>query len=256
MKKRIVFGADMQCGSRVGLTPPKWQYSKPDKYSVIREELWNQYTSILDELKPIHCYCHNGDAIEGSGWKQGSTDVLTTDRLEQVEMATEAIKYTEAKHIVLTRGTFYHVGSKENWEDILAQKVKARKISDEEFININGLLFNVKHTISRANVPHTKGYHISKARLWQILWSLKGQQPLCPIVLRAHVHYFFFCGEDNWLGINQPALCGLGSKYGGRIPSETVDWGLIWFDVEDENNWSWDRHIVLGETQKATPLEL
>jgi hypothetical protein len=256
MGKRLVVGADMQCGSRVGLTPPEWQYTKPDKYAKIREEIWDQYTSVIDALKPIDIYCHNGDAIEGSGWRQGSTDVLMTDRLEQLKLAAEAILYTEAKKIVLTRGTFYHVGSKENYEDQLAEKVNAIKISDEEFLDVNGLLFNVKHATSRSSVPHTKGTPLGRDRLWQILWSLKKQQPLCDIILRAHVHYFYYCGEVDWLGITQPALCGLGSKYGSRIPSETVDWGLIWFDVEDKNNWSWDRHIVLGETQKATPIKL
>jgi hypothetical protein len=48
-----------------------------------------------------------------------------------------------------------------------------------------------------------------------------------------------------------PALQGLGSKFGSRIPSGTVDFGIVWFDIEENGDFTWDYEVVLIKSQKA-----
>ena len=255
-RKKVVAIGDLHCGSRVGLTPPKWQLTKPDKYTEIREECWQLYTEMIDAEKPIDVLLVNGDAIDGPGARQGGTDVLTTDPAEQIDIAEEAIRYAEAKHVVMTYGTFYHTGVDTDWESVLARHVKAEKISAEEHVDINGLIINMKHTIGRSSIPHGRATPIARDRLWNLLWNERGQCPKADVILRSHVHYFHYTGEHNWLAMTLPALCGLGSKYGSRIPSETVDFGIVWFDIQDKERWSWGWNTALGATQKTQALAL
>ena len=41
--------------------------------------------------------------------------------MNQVEIASFAINYCEAKNVYITRGTPYHVGYLEEWEDAIAK---------------------------------------------------------------------------------------------------------------------------------------
>ena len=47
-KKKIVAMADLHCGHRVGLTPPKWQGRNVNpKYNRIQKELWDFNSNFL-----------------------------------------------------------------------------------------------------------------------------------------------------------------------------------------------------------------
>ena len=62
-----------------------------------------------------------------------------------------------------------------------------------------------------------------------MLWAVRGATE-ANVIVRSHVHYFNYCGGSNWLALTTPALMGLGDKYGSRVPSGTVDYGLISFE--------------------------
>jgi predicted phosphodiesterase len=254
--KKVVAIGDLHCGNRVGLTPPKYQrILAGDKYGAIREETWSEYARMIDAQKPIDVLLVNGDAIDGCGWRQGGTDVIEPDRLGQCEIASEAILYAEAKTILLTKGTFYHTGHKEDFEDIISRSVKARKISAEETFKVNNTVFNCKHHIGRSSIPHGRATPILRERLNNILWEEMGLYPKADIIIRSHTHYFVYAGGDTYLCINLPSLSGLGSKYGSRIPSEPVNFGIVFFTVSEDNySWGWD--CVLGEAQKTNVIQL
>ena len=98
--KRVVVISDLHCGHVVGLTHPDFNPSYPRgserfKLAVRRRELYKFYTDRMEKLQPIDILIVNGDAIDGKGPRSGSTELLTTDRDEQVEMAAVAIR--EAK---------------------------------------------------------------------------------------------------------------------------------------------------------------
>ncbi|KKN15341.1 hypothetical protein LCGC14_0987020 [marine sediment metagenome] len=260
---RVVIGGDKHCGHRVGLTPPPWQSAiLGRKYYNIQRELWKEFTGIIDYLKPIDVLMMNGDAIDGRGERSGGTELIVTNRQKQVDMAAHCINYCKAGKVVLTRGTPYHTGKTEEWEDMLADQVNADKIGDHEFYNINGVIFDVKHNIGTSTIPHGKFTAIARDRLWNLIWSEYKMQPKADILIRSHVHYYLHLGEVDWDGYITPALQGMGSKFGAKICSGIVHFGLIWFDIYDKprkitgKRWEMDKYIIGIKSQRATVTKL
>ena len=255
--KRVVVIADLHCGHRVGLTPPKYQSAIcGQKFYSIQVEKWKQYVDILVELKPIDVLLVNGDCIDGRGERSGSVELIAPSRKKQVDMAVDCINECEADKIIMTRGTPYHTGYKEDWEDMIADGVDAVKIGEHEWPEVNGLVFDVKHKIGNTSVPHTKGTSINRDRLWNALWAERGLQPKADIFIRSHVHWFHYGGDMDGLCVYTPALQGMGSKYGARECSGTVDWGLIYFDVQKNGDYTWEPRLVPSDSEKATTTKL
>ncbi len=244
--KRVVVISDLHCGSDVGLTHPNWQQTG------LQEELWDVYAAMIDELRPIDVLIVNGDMIDGKAYKRGGTDLITADRVEQSDMAVEAIAFTDATAIYLTYGTPYHGGQSEDWEAVIADKLGV-PIEPQLWVDVNGVVFDVKHFIGGSGIPHGRHTSIAKDRLWNILWADMEQQPKSDVFIRSHVHYFNYAGGASWVAMTTPALQGLGCKFGSRIPSGTVDYGLVYFEVDDDGGFSWDSDIILIDTQKNTP---
>ncbi len=256
-KKRMVTIGDLHCGHRVGLTPTAWHRSRPgNKYDSIQKEIWDWYKAEIDRLKPIDILVVNGDAIDGKGKRSGSSELITADMNEQVEMAANCIWTVEAEQIVMTYGTPYHTGIDTDHEKQLADMVKATKIGGQEWIDVNGTIFDFKHKIGGTTVPYGKGTPIAKDRLWNLLWTEFEEQPKAQIFIRSHVHYFFYAGEAHWLGMTLPSLQGQGSKFGSRQCVGHVDCGIVWFDIEDDGSFTWDYSLCRASTQKAKPLKL
>lgn len=247
--KRVVVVSDFHCGHMVGLTPPDFDgvYGKKTaKYhhQEARRIYWDFYAQELDALKPIDILIVNADAIDGTGDKSGGTELLTTDRNEQVSMAAEAIKYAEAKEIYMSYGTGYHTGVHEDWEDRVASLVGARRIGNHIWINVNGFIFDVRHHIGSSQSPTGRQSPLAREKIWNLLWAEWGEYPKSDIFIRSHVHYFTYTGGYKWLALTTPALQGYGTKFGARRMSGTVDFGLIHFDVTSKEEYSWGYHIL------------
>jgi len=257
--RRGILMADTHCGHRVGLTPPDWQGKNINvKWDRTQMELWGLYEKMVKKYSPIDFLLIPGDCVEGKGTRSGGTELITTDRGTQAEMAAQCIALWKCPYIVMTYGTSYHTGVSEDWEDAVARHpdVKAKKIGGEEWININGTTFNIKHYISNTSVPYTKGTPLARERIWNMIWSEHEEAPKSDVIVRAHVHNFFYTGDNNFLGMTLPALQGLGSKFGTRIPSTHVDFGLVFVQVEKDGSFSWRPDIVRGKTQKVEALTL
>jgi len=258
MSKKVVVIADLHSGHRTGLTPPDYQNAYPDKrYTDLQVKLWKEFTRMVDKQKPVDILIVNGDAIDGRGERSGGTELITTDRNIQCDMAIDAINYVEAGKIFMLSGTGYHTGnSGEDWEEQIAKRVNAVAFEDHLWLDINGIVFDVKHHIVNTSVPYSKGTQISKDRLWNLLWTEFEEQPKSDVLIRSHIHNFFFCGEDNWLGVITPALQGAGTKYGARRRSNTVHFGIVYFDVGDNSNLQWGWDIIRGKHQKAEAIKV
>ena len=81
-------------------------------------------------------------------------------------------------------------------------------------------------------------------------------KPRGDVFIRGHVHHHHFCGEPHFLAMTLPALQGAASKFGGRICSLPVHFGLVWFDVEDDGSYSWNRDIIHVQSQRAKAIKL
>jgi len=240
--KRVVIISDMHCGHRAGLTPPSWQCKNEaghvwQKFLQVQEECWKLYIAEVKKLKPVHLLIVNGDCIDGRGEKSGGVELITGDRQEQCDMAVECIKVWNAEHVAMTRGTNYHVGAEEEWEDRIARDVGA-KIGDHEWIDVNGFVWDVKHHIGSSQVPHGRGTSLARDVLWNQLWANAGEQPRGDFLVRSHCHYWE--GQYRMLGgkrveaVITPALQAMGTRFGARRCSGSVHWGLLAFDISSE----------------------
>ena len=255
-KKRVCIIADLHCGHRAGLTPKK--YHRPhsdDKFHKLQVELWGLFASKIDSIKPVNLLICNGDAIDGRGVKSGSRELVEVDRNKQVDMAVTCIEHVDAKNIVMTFGTGYHTGNSDDKEDLIAERVKADKIGSHEFIDVNGLNFDCKHFIGNSQIPHGRATPISREKLWNIMWAERENQPNADVIIRSHVHHFDYVGNSRYLGMTTPALQGMGSIYGARQCSGTVDWGFVWFDVWSKEKYTWTAEVVEVESQKVQVLK-
>ena len=256
---RFCIISDLHCGHRVGLTPSKyWTQTLGDKFYKTQIALWKFYEEAIKAIQPIDILCINGDAIDGRGEKSGSSELITVSRLKQCDMAVESIKLANADKIVMTRGTPYHVGRLEEFENIIADKLGALKIEDHAWYDINGVIFDVKHKPGGSSgVPHTIGTAISMDRVWNVLWSdHNNEQPRADVIIRSHTHRFGYIGDDSWLGIYTPALQGMGSKYGAKECRALVHFGIIWFDIYRSGDYTWHRNIAKVQEHKAKTLKL
>lgn len=251
--KRLVCISDLHSGHNVGLTPPPWQgLRKKDKWKRVQGELWGQYERMVRENFKPDVLVVNGDAIDGRGEKSGSTELVTVDRFEQCEMASYAINMWEAQHVVMTWGTPYHTGTEEDFEQRIADAVNADKIGAQEWVEIEGVVFDFKHKVGSSSIPHGKATPIAKERLWNLLWTEHEEQPRADVIVRSHVHYAFMCGEPHWLAMTTPALQGQGSKFGARQCSGHVDFGITVFDCEKGKfSWRWDTAVVASQQARA-----
>ena len=111
--KRIILLGDTHCGHAAGLTPPdyQWPVHSEDEHRAklanAQREFWGWYTkqvkAVCDERKPYAVF-FNGDAIDGRGEKSGGTELVTTDRNAQINMATQAIRQWKCDRHVFTYG--------------------------------------------------------------------------------------------------------------------------------------------------------
>lgn len=244
--KRIVIIADLHCGHRSGLTPPKWQYHKDVEEPILRKfgdfqrVMWEWYEKTILDLQPIDTLVINGDAVDGKGERSGGTELITTDRHAQVQMAAEAIACANAKKVYIIKGTNYHTGIEEDWEEVLADQVKADHCGNHEWIDADGVIIDFRHQVSGSTIPHGRYTAMARAMLWNLLWAERDMQPLAKIIVRSHRHFYAHCGDARWLGISTPALQGW-TKFGSNIVEGTNDVGLISIDAKG-GEYTWAVH--------------
>ncbi len=262
--KRVVVISDLHCGHRVGLTPSSFQSKVSggsrqrvsQKFYKVQVALWNAYMDMIEKLGKIDVLIVNGDCIDGRGERSGSTELLYVDRNIQVAMAAECINHVNADSVLMVRGTPYHTGYSEEYEDLIAEKVNALKVEDHAWYDINGVIFDVKHNVGSSTIPHGRSTAISKEALWNLIWAERNEQPKADILIRSHVHYMEGRFNTDTFCLTTPALQGMGSKFGAKMCSGTVDFGLIWFDVQENGKWDFDFETIRIKEQKAKALKL
>lgn len=240
---RIAVISDMHCGHKAGLTPPAFRSS--GWWGRYQAEAWDWYKREVRRNSKPDILIVLGDAIDGSGKKSGGTEQITTDRVEQGDIANECIALWGAKKHHFVYGTGYHTGSEEDFEVPIARHFNA-KIGSHEWLDCGGVVFDLKHHLGSSSIPHGRYTALAKEKMWNELW--KGEQPQSDILLRAHVHYFAYCGGRNergdWLACSLPALQRARTKYGSRRCSGKVDFGFLTFEIGRNRSWSWESHIA------------
>ena len=157
----------------------------------------------------------------------------------------------------MCHNTPYHTSTDgDDWENIIKDSAQIDKIGAHEWINVNGLIFDIKHHIGSSSVPYGRHTAISKEALWNELWALTNMQPRADVIIRSHVHYFTHCGTSGKLCMTLPALQGLGSKFGAKLCSGLVDWGVVLFEITSKTDYNWYPIIRRIKAQKAGTMKL
>jgi len=267
MKKyrRVVVISDTHCGARSAICPkemipkriinPKNQLDiQQNKFIEIQNEIWKWYIKTINCLQPVDILFHLGDCIDGKGEKSGGTELITTDRNRQCDIAIRCIEVIKAKKIIMCYGTGYHTGNTEDFEDIIANQIGA-KIGSHEWCDVNGVLFDLKHHIGSSSVPYSRGTAIAKDKLWNDIWAEKKLQPKSDILLRGHTHYDYFVGTSEWSAMYCPGM-EWSTKFGCRRCSGDVSIGLMVFDISPSGQYEWQYKMAKLPVMKTTAIKL
>lgn len=248
--RRVVAIADLHCGHVSGLTPPEWWFGLAGgteqrmQWAEVQRELWREYMSLVTAHRGPDLLIVNGDLIDGTGEKSGGTEHVTVDLYEQASMACRAIEEWQAQRVVITYGTRYHTAHDgQDMEKFIARQCGA-EVHSHPFLNVDGVIFDVKHHTTGGQLPHTRASVLGKEWLWNVMWGLKDEQPQGHVYLRAHLHFFCAVSDSMRLAILQPALQAAMTKFGARYCRGTVDWGILTFTIQDGKLVSWEPHLV------------
>jgi hypothetical protein len=273
--KRVLLCGDLHCGHKVGLTPPAWQQKPCDdkdskflsvhlkeKFYKVQTACWKWWVSEITKLRPFHLAIVNGDSIDGSGNRSGGTELITTDRCEQADMAMAALKIVKAPNWCFTFGTPYHTGTEEDYETRIAEWMDAQpwtkkvRIGAHEWPEVNGRVFDVKHKVGSSGIPHGRATAMIKEDVWNAMWAETGAQPRGDIIVRSHVHFYGhfekYRGDKIIHTTTLPALQAMGTKFGARQCSGTVDYGFCYVDIGPKGEVQWHAKILPTSVQAAT----
>jgi hypothetical protein len=254
--KRIVACSDLHCGSEVGLTPPDWNrkaldrdVGKHNKYVKIREQCWDVFSNIIKTYKPFYGLIVDGDLIEGQNTKSAGVGNIENNREKQASMASDVINFIDPEKVSITYGSDYHVGANgEEWENLIARDVGA-KIGVDEWLNVNGVVFNAKHHCGRSTIPHGRATPLIKAALWKMLWKEYKDFPGADIYIRGHVHYFQAWLDSKILTMTLPSLKALGDVHASKYYDDIIDFGVVIFDITENGNYDFKAHTANVKAQ-------
>lgn len=244
--KTILAISDLHCGHRAGLTPPEWWVNDfQDGLKAEQMESWEWYRKKLIEIGKVDVLFILGDCIDGKGARNGGVELITADRHEQVKIAIRCIEEIPADKLYMVHGTPYHTGEDEDFESMIAARVGG-EIASQLWVDVNGIVFNLKHKIGGSSVPYGRGTPLGKENLWNRLWADIDGAPRANVFLRGHVHYHAFTGDREFLSMSLPALQSPSTMYGARQCSGTVDFGMVSFRVREGDSITtmrWEAHI-------------
>ena len=228
--KKIVIISDLHCGSIYGLTPPEWQ-SVSHKHDE-QKFSWDEYMRIANKWYAPDILYIGGDCIDGKQTKSGGSELITSDRNAQCDMAVVAINKWHAKKILMTYGTAYHSGQEEDFEWQIAERLGA-KIEGHLFFECGGVTFDCRHKVGRSIVPYGRASAVLRDIMWNMLSYVTNDEPLANVIIRSHVHYHIWVEQPNRVAFTTPALQLSGGRYGSRECVGETHWGAIRLTVDD-----------------------
>lgn len=266
MKKRIVAISDLHTGHRAGLTPKQHQFKylekprtipdkKRKKYGEIQRSVWDWYTKEIKSLGRVDVMFFVGDGTDGTGNKDGGTELITSDLNVQVDMAVEGLSQIKAKKSIGVYGSPYHVSPKYmDLEDQIAKEMGFVNIGSREFVEVEGVTFDLKHKVGKSSIPHGQGTMLAKQWLWNEVWSAKSMQPRADVYIRGHIHDENVIGKRDWMAISLPGM-EWSSKYGTRMVDGIVSVGFLEIIV-DKGEYTWQWHIANLGCLKAQKVKI
>jgi hypothetical protein len=238
MPKRILILSDTHCGHHYGLAHPEQCANK------FQKKAWDYFEKGIKQFSPYDNIFCNGDLIDGRAKKNCGVELITTNLEEQSEMAIKILRWvisTNGKNtpkFAFTRGTPYHTGEAEDWENIIAKdfrygyEEKEKNIDESLLINVENVIFDLKHKIGSSAMPQTRVGAPAREIVQAMIKENYQDRPKADVFIRSHVHYHTLVNLLGRIAFTTPAL-QINSSYGQRQCSGIIDFGFMIIDVNE-----------------------
>jgi len=252
---KILILSDFHTGHIGGLTHPDDQTTK------LQEAPWEFFDKGLKKYKPFDVVFCNGDMIDGSGFKSGGTEQITTDRQKQSEMAVRILQHLQKRNsqpldFFFTRGTPYHTGSGEDFEDIISKefinKDGKHVIDNKLTVTVDEVTFNLKHKVASSAFA-SRANPLIKNMINAMIAEAYQDQVKADVFVRSHVHYFCLVETLGRLAFTTPAL-QFWSRYGDKECEGIVDFGFVVLDVDKGKVINLTKYINRSPVQSSKPI--
>lgn len=213
---RILVESDYHAGHLLGLTPPDWWTERTRPWA---EPLWEARKAYLEQLPRVDDHILNGDLIDGPG-KKDTAAHLTTDVIEQIEMAEQAALMPRAKRRWVVKGTGFHTDNGGALETPFARAI-GTTAEDELRLEIYGRKLHSRHVVGRSDVPYGQYTQLGKELINDLLQAEMEGYEAADILIRSHVHYTAHISvADGVRGIMRHAITTPALQLRGPLQSE------------------------------------
>jgi len=252
---RLIVVADIHAGSYQATTHPDCsKLSKRDKeLKTIQSSLWDFYSYEIRSVGEINWLVVNGDAIDGKARRNGGNDVMTTNLVEQVDMAKRVILYAQADNYLIIGGTEYHVRENgENFEEVLAKSINGAIYSNGGHFRFTDkgftypTVFNFRHFMG-GRAWNTRTGALKRYLINDMIDVTKGDRDmLTDVLIRSHIHAFDYVKgiRDETIAISTPALQASGTTFGQLKCDGEYTIGFLEFIIRKDGSWTWKPHLA------------
>jgi len=230
---RLLFANDWHVGHRNGMI----NKSNLDIANSFQKEMQVWFENMVNLIKPIHVIAGVGDLIDGKGNKNGGAEIIIPSNIMQAKAAAEIINSIGAQKIYMVKGTPYHTGKDDDFEQIIADAVGAEKLQNSMYLRVNDCVIAMRHKVGRSTVQYGKATPLLKEYAWEQFMKQDGD-PDVNILIRAHVHYFFYAGFSNHVSMTLPSLQGA-SDFGEKECTGNTDLGIVYVDIYENGLFDW-----------------
>lgn len=245
-KRKIIICSDIHSGHMLALTHPDWLSKSHPLYDLMID-FWKWFEKETKKEK-FDIAIWNGDLLDGEG-RGDSSFHITTDINEQVEMCSKIIEVVGAQKNVFVTGTPYHSGKILDYETIIANKFGG-DIKSRQKLEINGVRFDVAHTISKTSTPVGGDLARKKAILWNILQDELNGRRHADYIVRSHIHEWGMLENDFACVMTTPAL-QIGSReynrYARKMENSWYTVGFLTGEIDGP-----DKHHIYRKQFKYT----
>lgn len=230
--KKIIVISDTHCGHYMGITPPEYM-TQEEPIKTISLDLWCWF---CEQLNPsgYDYMLHAGDIIDGAGRKD-NTFLLTTDPLKQGKIAKTVIEKIGARKHYFCYGTPYHVSGDSDFESPVAEYF-GDKISWLRKLEIEGVKFNLAHTIGKSTSPVGGDIALRKQIVWNYLLDVKESGESADVIIRGHAHEYRALLDADTTAFICPSL-KIGNadydRYGRKMQGGHYHVGFVEIDVDN-----------------------
>jgi hypothetical protein len=243
--KTIVVVADIHDGNINAVCTPEAARRIPHKRKrKLADQLYEGWQWCIDQLskKETDLLIVNGDAIDGSNYKDLGSEVWTTSMGQQADDCVELLKEYRYRNVICTTGSGYHVKrGNDEFEEILSKALITRETDGRisKMLRDNGIpnvveikegntrvqshlyrytdykwkfkalneIFSVTHHIGFSQVEFYRSTPLAREMVTTELDSYKfaPEDTRPTILIRSHAHYYVMLDYSGSTGIITPA---------------------------------------------------